>query len=165
MDFKQYIDILHTHGADTAVLISPSDIELGAWTIMKCRYGCPAYGHNRCCPPYAPTVDETARILSCYNRALLFRSPVMDSVTSAALACAKALCSDGYYKALAFGAGPCRRCKECIPEHCPHPSETAPSPEACGIDVIATARKAGFEVHIPPIPGKPLSCFGIILIN
>lgn len=163
MNIERYKAVLQSHGADAVVEISTAHIVTAAWTIMKCRYGCPAYGHNRCCPPFAPGHEEMARILKEFSRALLFRTFDMNAGTPAAIACAKAMFADGFYKAIALGMGPCRRCEKCTPHNCPSPGETAPSPEACGIDVIETARKAGFDVKIPAPEGEKPACFGIVL--
>ena len=162
---KKYLDLLHTLGAAEALVISAADIVVADWTIMKCLYGCPTYGHNRCCPPYAPGADRMRRILAEYTTAIIFSCPRMEAVTPAALAAAKALAADGRYKALAFGAGPCHLCHKCTPDACPRPADTAPSPEACGIDVIATARRAGIPIHIPPRPSAPLTCIGLLLVE
>ncbi|MDE6207611.1 MAG: DUF2284 domain-containing protein [Muribaculaceae bacterium] len=164
-DLKSYCGILIERGADSAKIINPKDIAVAPWTIMKCMYGCPSYGHNRACPPYAPSCDTTRSILDCYSRAIIFRIRSMERATPAALACARSLANNGYYKAIAFGVGACTLCKQCQLNACPHPEKVAPSMEACGIDVIATARNAGYEVDIPPREGSPLSCFGLILVD
>lgn len=161
----KYFQILREKGCTVAQLIDAADIEVAAWTIMKCRYGCPSYGKNRSCPPFAPSWRETADIIACYRRAILFGTPDMSAGTPAALACARALAQDGFYKVLAFGTGPCRRCAECRVEHCPHPGDVLPSPEACGIDLVATVRRAGLPISMPPKPGEPLHCYGLILVD
>ncbi len=69
---------------------------------------------------------------------------------------------DGFYKVFGFGAYPCIFCDVCVVEECMgvadeslrrkclHPDRLRPSMEAVGMDVIATARKVGWE--ITPIP-------------
>ena len=165
MPLEKYFRILRDNGADIACEIHPSGINVAAWPVMKCRYGCPNYGHNRSCPPFAPVYDETRRILECYSRAILFSVHDMNAGTPAALACMRALVADGYYKAIAFGTGPCRRCEKCTPANCPHPMDVAPSPEACGIDLVATVRSHNLPISMPPAEGEPLHCYGIILVE
>lgn len=165
MSLLKYFQILRDKGADIVREIKPSDIVTAAWPIMKCRYGCPNFGHNRSCPPFAPAYDETRRIIDCYSCAILFSVHDMDAGTPAALACMQALIADGYYKAIAFGTGPCRRCEKCIPADCPHSSEVMPSPEACGIDLVATVRNAGLPIDMPPKPGAVLNCYGLLLVE
>jgi len=40
-----------------------------------------------------------------------------------------------------------------------------PAMEACGIDVYATARNAGFELHVVRSYNETLTCFGLILVT
>lgn len=158
---------LSESGADVAVTINPSSVVTAAWTVMKCRYGCPEYGRNRCCPPFAPTWRETADILACYSRAILFRVHDIKAGTPLAVKVAASLFRRGYYKVLPFGTGPCRKCAECVGAcgRCPSPWETAPSMEACGIDVFATVRANGIEVAAYAAPGTVPDCFGLILVD
>ncbi len=162
---EKYLHQLLSNGAFAAVEISPAAIETAPWVMMKCRYGCPRYGHNRSCPPFSPKWDETAVILASYRRAIIFGVHDMGAGTPLALKVSRMMANDGYYKVIAFGTGPCTRCKECTPERCPSPSEVLPSPESCGIDLIATVRKAGLTIDIPPKEGAPLSCYAIILVD
>ena len=160
---KQLLD----GGADVAVEIAASSVATAAWTVMKCRYGCPQYGRNLCCPPFAPSWREMDDILACYRRAILFRVHDMSAGTPLAIEVTAGLFRRGYYKALAFGTGPCRRCKVCKgkPGECPEPHATAPSMEACGVDVFATVRANGIEVSTYAAPGAVPDCFGLILVD
>lgn len=164
---QQAIDELKSGGADIAVAIAPSSIVTAAWTIMKCRYGCPEYGRNLCCPPFAPSWRETADIIACYDNAILFRVHDMKVGTPLAISVSAGLFRRGHYKALPFGTGPCRKCSVCKgkPGSCPRPYETAPSMEACGIDVFATVRANGIEVSTYAAPGAVPDCFGLILVD
>ncbi|MCU0632574.1 MAG: DUF2284 domain-containing protein [Methanolinea sp.] len=71
---------------------------------------------------------------------------------------------DDFYKAFGFGAYPCIYCEHehCVAEEhpgvvdesirrmCRHMDLVRPSMEAAGIDVFATARNAGWELHTVP---------------
>jgi len=69
---------------------------------------------------------------------------------------------DGFYKAFGFGGYPCIYCEECIAEQaegsvdesmrrkCRHMDMVRPSMEAAGMDVFATAKKAGWELSTIP---------------
>ena len=78
---------------------------------------------------------------------------------------ARRLFLDGYYKALAFGSGPCKLCPSCAPEGCRFPGKAVPAMEACGIDVFATARAHGLEVRTLRVLGEERSHFGLILVE
>lgn len=162
---QEYLDFLVAEGAFAAIEIHPGAVETAPWVVMKCRYGCPRYGHNRSCPPFAPDYSETRRILDSYRRGILFGVHDMAKGTPLALALLRRLGEAGYYKAIGFGTGPCRRCERCSVADCPHPAEVLPSPEACGIDLVATVRKAGLPIEMPPAPGLPLRCYGLVLVN
>ena len=72
---------------------------------------------------------------------------------------------DGYYKAIAFGSGPCLICKECSVEYCRFPKKTVPSMEGCGIDVFSTARNNGFKVEPVKERADQHNYFGLVLLE
>jgi predicted metal-binding protein len=72
---------------------------------------------------------------------------------------------DGYYKAWAMGCGPCLICRVCNPESCRYPQYARPSMEACGIDVYATARKAGFPIEVVINYDQISNRYALILIE
>lgn len=51
--------------------ISPDDIVVSPWVRFKCRYGCKGYGKHLGCPLYAPSPDDTRRIVDEYSSGLL----------------------------------------------------------------------------------------------
>ena len=71
----------------------------------------------------------------------------------------------GYYKALAFGAGPCNLCKSCPEEGCKHPDKARPSMEACGIDVFSTARNNGYPIEVVVDESSEQNYYGLLLIE
>jgi predicted metal-binding protein len=122
--------------------ISTSIIVVADWVRLKCRYGCKGYGRHLCCPPYAPTPDETRRVLSEYRNAVLARfetepnpellpghthhamwGPVtkmhhtMFELERRAFLC-------GCYRAFAMGAMPCTLCETCVIEEKLNRNET-----------------------------------------
>ena len=152
-------------GALRAVEFNPSELVFAPWTIMKCKFGCPTYGHNRCCPPFTPGMAEMKEIALSYTRGLMFAVDSMDKGTPLAVDTVNELFREGFYKALAFGTGPCRKCEVCKIGECPHPWVTAPSMEACGMDVFASALRQGFDVHSYNAPGQTPLCIGMILLE
>ncbi|MDE5662014.1 MAG: DUF2284 domain-containing protein [Muribaculaceae bacterium] len=164
-DLDKFISQLVDGGAVTAKVIDPHHVLTAAWPVMKCRYGCTQYGHNRCCPPFAPAHTETRAILDSFSRAIIFSTRSIEEGTPLAVEAVRALVREGYYKALAFGTGPCRLCDECHPAACPRPWDTAPSMEACGVDVFGTVRAAGLPLNPCPAEGEPLNCYGLVLAD
>lgn len=165
MEVGKYISALKERGAGVACELSPAAVVTAPWPVMKCRYGCPRYGHNRACPPFAPDYRETRRILDSYTVALVFSVSQMSAGTPLALEVCRMAVADGFYKAIAFGTGPCMQCADCSVADCPRPASVAPSMEACGIDVVATVRAAGLPIEVPPRPGDELNCYGLILLQ
>jgi predicted metal-binding protein len=82
---------------------------------------------------------------------------------------------DGFYKAFGFGAYPCIYCEHCVAEEseglvdeslkrlCRHMDMVRPSMEACGMDVFATAKNAGWD--LTTIPCKDLEYGKIVHPN
>ncbi|MBQ6601870.1 MAG: DUF2284 domain-containing protein [Eubacterium sp.] len=162
--FEKYTEKLKELGAAEAVVISPADVVTAPWVQYRCRFGCDKYGHYRCCPPNTPTWKETREILDSYKTAILVRDPGWETGRIVGEV-SKMLFFDGYYKAMAFGAGFCTRCKECLMDACPDKMGVFPSMEACGMDVYATARKQNLPCEVLPEIAAPHNAYGLILIE
>ncbi len=152
-------------GALEAKVISPAEVETGAWVRWKCQFGCGGYGSSLMCPPYTFTPDQTRQMLDGYKRAILFEAPDTEA-TRIAAALERELFLAGHYRAFGLGAGPCQLCDTCsFEEGCQHPREARPAMEACGIDVFATARKHGFTIDVVASPRAPHHYFGLVLVD
>lgn len=161
---EKYIRMLKAEDASIVKVISPKTIVTAAWTIFKCQYGCENYGKNHCCPPEAPGYKQTQEILDCYEKAILFQCHHWGT-TAMAVQVARELFLDGYYKVIAFGSGPCKLCETCNPQGCNFPGKAIPAMESCGIDVFATARANGFEIHTLREKGEVRNHFGLLLVE
>lgn len=161
----KYCSLLKDGGADLAVVIDAKTVVTAAWTVYRCQFGCGSYGKNHCCPPKAPDWRETQAMLDCYRYGILFRCHDMEPVTPLAVRTTRELFLDGYYKVIAFGSGPCQKCKSCDPERCRFPGQTVPSMEACGIDVFATVRNNGLEIRTLREKGEEQNHFGLLMVE
>lgn len=162
---QKYIDMIVSKGADAARVIDPSTVVTAPWTLFKCQFGCRWYGNSFCCPPKTPDHMRTQEILNCYNKAILFFSQSSECIPTLATEVSRELFLDGFYKAIAFGSGPCRRCTKCGEKTCNFPKDALPSMEACGIDVFATARANGFVINVLRDKSEPQTNFGLLLIE
>ena len=162
---QKYIDKLLTLGCDSAKVIEPHTIVTAPWTIYKCQYGCSRYGNSHCCPPKCPGYKQTQEIINAYQTAILFRCHDMGIVAKNAVELARDLFLDGYYKAIGFGSGPCNVCAKCNPITCNFPDKTVPAMEACGIDVFATVRNNGYEIHTLRSKDEVQNHFGLLLVE
>ena len=158
------LEYLRENGADPAIVIDPHTVITAPWPRLRCQFGCESYGHNHCCPPEAPDYTRTRAVLDSFFTGILFRVHHWNATAIAAEG-ARRLFLDGYYKALAFGSGPCKLCPYCAPEGCRFPGKAVTAMEACGIDVFATARAHGLEVHTLRVLGEERNHFGLILVE
>ncbi len=152
-------------GAEEAKIIDAGTIITAPWVRLKCRFGCGGYNSSYCCPPNSPTPDETQAVLACYRKAILIHCKGHVSVTKIVVTLERIVFLSGYYKALAFGAGPCSLCKTCPDEGCRHPEKARPSMESCGIDVYATARSNGYPIVVVKDRKSDENYYGVVLID
>ena len=169
-------------GASAAKIVSIPTVKTGAWTRMKCQYGCPNYGATLCCPPYAPDYETTQKFLSQYQYGLLveYTFPLdpnaKQDFASADLKMSNKLLDilltlerdaflANHYRAFTLKAGRCRLCEKCNLQKCVHPTKARPSLEACGIDVFALATDNGFPMQVITGPITELKVYGMVLIE
>lgn len=185
MKFEKIVKMLKKSakekGANFAKVIPTRDIFVEDHVRLKCQYGCDRFARFFTCPPYAPTPDETRKILENYNQGLLVEfTGLMDKgqqrgVHEIMFELEKEAFLNGLYKAFAYTAGPCRICESCPAEKvespnefskkdCKNPEKARPSMEACGIDVYRTARKAGCKINVVK-EGERFKSFGLLLLE
>jgi predicted metal-binding protein len=157
-------------------IITPEKIVISQWVRFKCRYGCKGYGKHFGCPPYAPSPDETRRMVDEYSTGLLLRFDGVPGrgtfgpedlilwVNGTMHMLEKTAFYDGFYKAFGFGGYPCIYCEHqhCVAEEAPgvvdesmrrkcrHMDKVRPSMEAAGMDVFATAKNVGWNLETIP---------------
>ena len=160
-------------GAAKAKIIKAEDVIVADWVRLKCQYGCGGYGKRLTCPPYSPTPSETRKVIAGYRRAILlkFRScqecaeqPAVN-IHQFITEMERDLFLSGYYAAFGMACGPCDLCTQCNLEECRKPDLARPSMEACGIDVYATARKAGFKIEVLTRRDQIPRCFALVLVE
>ncbi|MHC1719574.1 MAG: DUF2284 domain-containing protein [Clostridiaceae bacterium] len=162
---EKYVNMLNKMGSDSVKIIDTKSIVTAPWTIFKCQYGCGRYGKSWCCPPKSLDYKQTQEIIDSYKTAILFRCHDMSIVTDIAVKIAKEMFFDGFYKAIAFGSGPCKKCNECNPNGCNFPDKAAPAMEACGMDVFQTVRNNGYEINTLRSEDEVQNHFGLILFE
>jgi predicted metal-binding protein len=118
--------------------ISTDEIVVSEWVRFKCRYGCKGYGKHLGCPPYAPSPEETRRMVSEYSTGILlwfegvpghgefgpddipddfhpWFTDLIRWVNGTVHFLEKTAFYDGFYKAFGFGGYPCIWCEH---QHC-----------------------------------------------
>jgi predicted metal-binding protein len=164
-DLNTFVQKACELGMVDARIIEAKSVVTAPWVRMKCQFGCGGYNKGLCCPPYTPTPQQTQEVLNSYTRALLIHGRPDPFMTRVATQLEREIFLAGFYKALAFGAGPCTLCRPCPLGPCAHPREARPSMEACGIDVYATARANGFPIHVLTDRSCEENNYGLILID
>ncbi|MCX8182600.1 MAG: DUF2284 domain-containing protein [Candidatus Methanomethyliaceae archaeon] len=193
-DLGELVRLVERHGGEAKV-IDTRDIVVDERARLKCMYPpCRWHGSSIMCPPHLKLVPRvTRRIVKMYRFAVLIRLgiPVEDlagpewtkrhvphelklrEVVSLVESEAHNM---GYYFAMGFAAGECSLCLsqniECEAlktSRCRYPLKARPAMEAAGIDVFATVKKVGWEIHTIS-PTKDLSLipcaalYGLVLV-
>jgi predicted metal-binding protein len=160
-------------GATGSKAISTEEVSTDHRTRWKCFYPPCKYGKSLMCPPHTPPAEETARLLKDYRYAILIHMNVPAVRANIPVAkrrlegiveeVERRAFQSGFVYALGLKSGPCELCEECTMDRCRHPMRARPSMEAVGIDVVQTARKAGFEIEFPP--REEYNFFGLVLVG
>lgn len=153
-------------GAKEAKPVPTAQVFTATWVRMKCTYGCGGYASSRNCPPYSPTPERTQRVLDEYQTAILVHGDRTSDIREIVPTLEREVFLAGYYKAFGYACGPCRLCEECDLEGpCRHPHRSRPAMEACGIDVFATARAAGFPIEVVTDYDCEQNTYGLVLVE
>ena len=148
--------------------LAPAEVVVVDWADLRCRFGCSRYG-TRHCPPNSPDAEKTRKVLRGFDSALLLEGePPSGDFQRRVLQAEQLAFKDGYYKAFAFWAGPCALCSDCAQdagEQCRHPEQGRPSMEGAGIDVFATVRGLGLDLHTLKERGEFVRYFALLLLE
>jgi predicted metal-binding protein/2-polyprenyl-3-methyl-5-hydroxy-6-metoxy-1,4-benzoquinol methylase len=147
--------------------ISTDSVHVPDWTPQRCQFGCIGYGKPHC-PPNSPTPSETRQVLQDYSKALLLEGePPLRAFQMKVLQAEKEAFTAGFYKALAYWAGPCSICKQGCPGDgiCRNNRMARPSMEAAGIDVFETVRRAGLSLRTLKNKNGYAKYFALLLLE
>jgi predicted metal-binding protein len=165
-DLKVFLEKALAVGASDVRVVRASTIRCEPWVRLKCQFGCGGYGKRLTCPPFTPTPEETARVVACYERAILIHSDDDVVVNRIVPRLEREVFLRGYFKALGFGSGPCRLCDRCdTGVRCRYPYLARPSMEACGIDVFTTVRANGLTIEVVRSKRQKGDYYGVILVD
>jgi len=161
-------------GANMAEIIEAGWVEVDERVRLKCSVPlCPHYNHCLFCPPNTPPVDFVRNVVRRYSRALLFAADVIPpeefsdrsiqreafskwttKVLEVVATIETQALASGYYLAMGFSSGGCRRtlcgqerCLNLQGGKCPFPLKARPSMEGMGIDVFRLVTKVGWDIY------------------
>ena len=168
-DLEEFCDAAIKFGAAEAKIVRAEDVVVRDWVRLKCQFGCGGYNNHLTCPPFSPTPDEMREVLGEYRWGILLRftPPWEEKIRLTVAKLEREIFLSGYYKAFGLASGPCRLCDECNVEEgtCRKPDLARPSMEACGIDVYATARRAGFKIEVVRSRDQAPTYYGLVLVE
>jgi predicted metal-binding protein len=162
----EMLAFLKKKGASEAIVIPAGDIIVDERVRLKCQIPlCDSFGRNLMCPPFLPSVAQFREALARYEQAVLIqvRASLKQTKGDPYLPARqlhrivnmgeKYAFESGLRFALGLIGGCCRLCDTCVAADsaraCRHPFKARPSMEAMGIDVQATAEKAGVPFVFP----------------
>jgi predicted metal-binding protein len=177
-DWQSVEDIFHRHGLEDFQRIDPRKIIVSDWVRMKCRFGCPDYGHVATCPPQVPSVDECRLFFRDYDAAVVFhfeksvakpedRHSWTRELNRKLLEVEREVFIAGYRKAFLLFLDSCNLCAECggKREACKLPYQARPTPEGLGVDVYETVKRLGYPIQVLKSYEEPMNRYAFLLIE
>jgi predicted metal-binding protein len=197
-DLERYCRFALEEGASDAIVVPATDILVEDRVRGKCQIPrCGSFGSSANCPPHAPNPDDIRRIVRDYHSAIFLRLllPVAEMAGPEVLESRSNVRSqlethrivsevearafyDGYCLAMGFGSGSCKMafcpgqpCRALLPgQSCRQPLRARPSMEAVGMNAMAMAVRAGWEIFplgrsSLPVAGVQGNRLGLVLIH
>ncbi len=179
--FARLEELSLEHGWEKLHFLPVENIVVADWVQLKCRYGCPNFDSNWCCPPATPNADAARSLLQEYTQSLLLvgrqtnpqfyrnskiRRSKQVKCWKETVSLERFLFLQGYYKAFSLLPGACALCRECgYPHTCHFPRERRPSLEAFSIDVIATVQSLGISTPVASGVKDVFFRYAVILVE
>jgi predicted metal-binding protein len=163
---QKMLAFLKKKGASEAGFMPACDVIVDERVRLKCQVPlCDSFGRNLMCPPFLPAVAQFREALVRYEDAVIVqvRASLAETKGDPYLPAKRLheIINQGEKFAFESGArfamgligGCCRLCDVCVAADsgraCRHPFKARPSMEAMGIDVQATAERAGLPFVFP----------------
>ena len=153
--------LLRNYGFNDHTRINGSDIIVGQWVRLKCKFMCHNYAERAVCPPNTPSVEDCRAFFREYSTIYLIHfeknayhknhdSEVFQDIDQALIELEKDLFYRGYYKVMMMPPTICHLCETCMSkrEDCRHKDYARPTPEAFAVDVFKTVKKFGYPLEI-----------------
>ncbi len=151
-DLGQRIAVWEAGAAERGVAlraVSIAEVVFDPRTVLKCQFGCPAWGRRWTCGADAWGPDRLIPLLSAYANVLILNSTDLEAVTAEALAIERAATVSGFPFALAVAVTLCSTCGACTyPDGaCRKSDELRPESAMAGIHTLETLRRLGIETQ------------------
>ncbi len=179
MNTQDKVDaIIQKQGYTDYKWINPAEIIVSQWVRMKCTYGCGEYGKTATCPPNVPAIEECERFFRDYSSGIVIhfekelenpedRFAWTRKINLRLLDLEKEIFCSGFEKAFLLFMDSCNFCKMCKErkEDCLEPKMSRPTPEALGMDVYSTVRKAGYPIQVLSDYKQKMNRYAFLLIE
>lgn len=175
---KQVETILKLHKYRDYKWIDPKNITVSQWVRMKCRFGCPEYGRGGSCPPETPSVEACRQFFNEYEDAVILHfQGLMDKpkdrhawsskINAKLVQLERDVFTAGFERVFQLFMDSCCFCRECTGSRkaCDKPRMSRPAPEAMGVDVYTTVRKAGFTLNVLSDYDQKMDRFAFLMIH
>ncbi len=173
-DLERYCQKALEWGASDVKVIPACEVAVDERVRIKCQVPrCHLYGESANCPPHSPSLEEIRKVLSKYKHAVLVKHDVIPKedfidgkkwhkshivhqkkIHDIVSQIESLAFNDGYYFALAFGAGGCKTalcsgavCQFLDSGRCRFPLKARPSMEGVGIDVFDLTVRSGWDTY------------------
>lgn len=151
-DLGQRIAVWESGAAERGVAlraVSIAQVVFDPRTVLKCQFGCPAWGRRWTCGAEAWGPDRLIPLLSMYENVLILTGTDLEAVTSEALAIERAATVSGFPFALAVAVTLCSTCGACTyPDGACHKSDDLrPESAMAGMHTLETLRRLGIDTQ------------------
>lgn len=168
MSFENYRQKALEMGAANAAEFATPDIAFDPRVVLKCIFGCPAYGKNHTCPyQKSPlTMDEYKEIFSYYKGGIIIGCKNKEDSQRISFEIEREAFLDGNY--FAFSLSDCGLCKECTRAHgkeCAVPMKARPSFHGVGIDVFKTVHKFQLPLAVAKTKDDETNWYSAVFIS
>jgi predicted metal-binding protein len=165
---EKYIKKAMERGADHAVFFRIEDIEFDPRALLKCMFGCNAWGKGHTCPSRPGSLKpwEYEQILRRYSWGIIIHSHSKKTSQDVSFSIESEAFTDGYY--MAFSLSDCAICPECGGERgtpCANPRKARPAFHSVGIDVFKTVRKFGLPLETLKTPSDEQNWYSAVFIE
>lgn len=129
--------------------VSIAEVVFDPRTVLKCQFGCPAWGRRWTCGADAWGPDRLIPLLRSYETVLILTGTDLEAVTSEALAIERAATVAGFPFALAVAVTLCSTCGACTyPDGaCRKSDDLRPESAMAGIHTLETLHRLGVETQ------------------
>jgi predicted metal-binding protein len=165
---EKYVKMAKSLGAHSVAAVTPDDIVFDCRTLLKCMFGCPAWGKGCTCPSRQgfPSMAELEKMLRMYKSVIVIGARDKKAAQEASYAIEREAFLDG--DALSFSMSDCALCAQCAGtggEPCRNVGKARPSFHSVGIDVFATALKLGMPIKPLKEKGEEANWYAAVWLN